>query len=191
MTAAAPVRPGVSTTTKLLLILVAGAAVAVALGVYANEHTPTEQGPYRLFFSGTIQLKVWFAAAALVLAGVQLLLGVRLYGWINIPRQAPAWLGDAHRLIGTTAFAITLPVAYSCIWALGFQSTNTRVLLHGIFGCAFYGAFVVKVLGVRTKGLPSWVIPIAGGLVFAMLVGLFVTGSVWFFTSSSAPRPLF
>ena len=191
MTATAPVRPGVSTTTKLLLILVAGAAVAVALGVYANEHTPTAQGPYQLFFSGTIQLKVWFATAALVLAGVQLLLAARLYDKIKIPRQAPAWLGDAHRLVGTTAVALTLPVAYSCLWALGFQTTNTRVLLQGIFGCAFYGAFVVKVLGVRVRGLPGWLLPVVGGLVFAALVGLFVTSSLWFFTSSSAPRPLF
>ena len=82
-------------------------------------------------------------------------------------------------------------MAYSCLWALGFQTTSTRVLLHGIFGCAFYGAFVVKVLGVRVRGLPGWLLPVVGGLVFAMLVGLFFTSSVWFFTSSSAPRPLF
>jgi hypothetical protein len=191
MAAPAPARVGVSTTTKLLGALVAGAAVAVALGVYANEHTPTHERPYTLFFSGTIQLKVWFATAALVLAGVQLLLAARLYGKISIPRHAPAWLGDAHRLVGTAAFALTLPVAYQCLWALGFQSGDTRVLLHGIFGCVFYGAFVVKVLGVRLRGLPGWMLPLAGGLVFSALVGLFLTSSLWFFTSSSAPRPVF
>jgi Family of unknown function (DUF6529) len=51
--------------------------------------------------------------------------------------------------------------------------------------------FAMKVLGVRIEGLPGWVLPVAGGLVFAALVGLFLTSSLWFFTSSSAPRPLF
>jgi hypothetical protein len=41
MTASAPVRTGVSTTTTLLVILLTGAAVSVALGVDADEHTPT------------------------------------------------------------------------------------------------------------------------------------------------------
>jgi len=49
----------------------------------------------------------------------------------------------------------------------------------------------MKVLGVRVEGLPGWVLPVVGGLVFTALVGLFLTSSVWFFTSSSAPRPLF
>jgi len=178
-------------TTKLLGIFVAGAAVSVALGVYADSHTPTHEKPYTLFFSGTIQLKVWFATAALVLAVIQLLLAARLYGKIHVPRQAPSWLGDAHRLVGVTVFLLTLPVAYQCLWALGFQTGSTRVLLHGIFGCIFYGAFVMKVLGVRVEGLPGWVLPVVGGLVFAALVGLFLTSSVWFFTSSSAPRPIF
>lgn len=177
-------RAGLSSTTKLLLMLVLGAAVAVALGVYANQHTATGRKPYPLFFSSMIQLKVWFATLAVALACVQLLLAARLYGKISIPKTAPPWLGDAHRLVGTLTFAVTLPVAYQCLWGLGFETMNTRVVLHGIFGCAFYGAFVVKVLGVRLKGLPTWVLPVAGGLVFAALVGVFLTSSVWFFTSS-------
>lgn len=180
-----------SVPAKLLGMFVAGAAVAVALGVYADSHTPTHEKPYTLFFSGTIQLKVWLATVALVLAVVQVLLGARLYGKLPVPRHAPAWLGDAHRVIGLVAFLLTLPIAYQCLWALGFQTGNTRVLLHGLFGCIFYGAFVIKVLGVRLQGLPGWVLPVAGGVVFTALVGLFLTSSVWFFTSASAPRPIF
>jgi hypothetical protein len=191
MAAPAQLKTNSSVTTKLLGMLVVGAAVSLALGVYADSHTPTHEKPYTLFFSGTIQLKVWFATAAITLAVVQLLLAARLYGKVQIPRQAPAWLGDAHRLVGTLAFVLTLPVAYQCLWALGFQSGSTRVLLHGLFGCIFYGAFAIKVLGVRLEGLPGWVLPVAGGLVFAALVGVVLTSSLWFFTSSSAPRPIF
>jgi len=179
----AEAKTGFSNTGKLLAMLVAGAAVAVALGVYANQHTPTLK-TYPLFFSGMQEMKAWFATVAVALACVQMLLAARLYGKISIPRTAPAWLGDAHRLTGTLVFAITLPVAYQCLWGLGFQTATTRVLLHGIFGCAFYGAFTIKVLGVRLKGLPGWTLPVAGGLVFAALVGVFLTSSIWLFTSS-------
>ena len=121
----------------------------------ASAHDPTHEQPYTLFFSSTIQLKVWFATAALALAVLQVLLGLRLYGKIEVPRRAPPWLGDAHRLVGTLAFVLTLPVAYQCLWALGFQSTDTRVLVHSLLGCFFYGIFTVKVLAVRVRGLPG------------------------------------
>ena len=49
---------------KLLIALVVGGAVSLALGVYSNVHDPTGEQPYTLFFTGTIQLKVWFATAA-------------------------------------------------------------------------------------------------------------------------------
>ena len=182
---------GLSTTGKLLVMLVIGAAVAVALGVYAKQHTPTHEKPYTLFFSGTIQLKAWFATLALALACVQMLLAARLYGKISIPRQAPSWLGDVDRLTGTAAFAVTLPVAYQCLWGLGFQTATTGVLLHGIFGCAVPRR--VHHQGARgpAQGLPNWVLPVAGGLVFAALVGIFLTSSLWFFTSSAVLPAIF
>jgi hypothetical protein len=178
-------------TVRLLGLLLAGGAVAVALGVYAEVHDPTNEQPYTLFFTGTINLKVWFACVALGLAGVQLLLAARLYGKIDVPKRMPSWLGDAHRLTGTVAFLVSLPVAYHCLWALGFQSTDTRVLLHSLFGCFFYGVFTIKVLSVRFHGLPNWLLPIVGGVTFAALVGLWTTSSLWFFTSRPSGLPLF
>jgi hypothetical protein len=122
---------------------------------------------------------------------VQVLLALRLYGKLKVPRSAPPWLGDAHRLTGTAAFALTLPVAYQCLWGLGFQSTDSRVLFHSVLGCVFYGAFTVKVLAVRMHGLPGRTLPIVGGLVFAVLVGIWLTSSMWFFTSRPPGIPLF
>lgn len=178
-------------TPRILGVFLWGAAVSVALGVYADSHTPTGEKPYALFFTDTIQLKVWFATAAFVLACVQILLAMRLYGKLRWPATAPAWLGDAHRLTGTVAFVLTLPVAYHCLWSLGYQSTTTRVVVHSIVGCIFYGAFVAKVLSVRMEGIPGWTLPLAGGLVFASLVAIFLTSSVWFFTDRPAGLPLF
>jgi len=188
---------GSTITAGLIGVFLWGAAVAVLLGVYANEHTPTKERPYTLFFTDTIQLKVWFATAAVVLAVVQIFLAMRLYGKIHWPRKAPAWLGDAHRLTGIVAFVLTLPVAYHCLWSLGFQSvdfageSSTRVLVHSIAGCFFYGAFVTKVLCVRVHGLPGWTLPVVGGLVFSALVVLFVTSSLWYFVDRPAGFPLF
>ena len=65
------------------------------------------------------------------------------------------------------------------------------MLVHSIAGCFFYGIFVVKMLAVRVEGMPGWLLPVAGGVVFATLVTLFVTSSVWWFTSRPAGLPLF
>ncbi len=190
MTASAtPAEPrAVSAPVKLLGILVAGAAVSIALGVYGNEHTPSFSRPFELFFSDTINLKVWFATVVVVLAVVQVLLALRLYGKLKWPRVAPSWLGDAHRLAGTLAFLFTLPVAFLCLWSLGFQDHTTRVLVHSLLGCFFYGAFVVKILAVRVRGLPNWLLPVVGGVVFATLVAIWFTSSFWFFRNVGFPE---
>jgi hypothetical protein len=186
---ATPAEPrAVSAPVKLLLILVAGAAVSIALGVYGNEHTPTFSRPFELIFSDTINLKVWFATVAALLAVVQVLLALRIYGKLKWPRAAPPWLGDAHRLSGTLAFVFTLPVAFLCLWSLGFEDYNTRVLVHSLLGCFFYGAFVVKILAVRVRGLPNWLLPVVGGVVFVTLIAIWFTSSFWFFRTVGFPE---
>jgi hypothetical protein len=44
-----------------------------------------------------------------------------------------------------------------------------------------YGGFAAKVLVVRLHGLPGWVLPVTGGTLFALLIGLWYTSAVWFF----------
>jgi Family of unknown function (DUF6529) len=178
-------------SSRLLVVLLVGAAVSLALGAYGKIHDPTGEQPYTLFFSSTIHLKVWFATGVLTLATVQVYVGARLYGKVPWPRHMPSWLGDAHRLVGTLAFALSLPVAYQCLWALGFQSTPTRVLVHSLLGCFFYGVFAVKVLAVRVRGLPDRVLPIVGGVAFVTLVAIWFTSSFWFFTSRAPGLPLY
>ena len=52
---------------------------------------------------------------------------------------------------GTAAFVVYLPVAYHCLWSLGFQDTDTRVLAHSLLGCAFYGAMATKLLALPVQ----------------------------------------
>jgi hypothetical protein len=174
-------------TKAFLLAVLAGAGVALALGVYAREHDPAGQALFTLGFSGTINMKAWLATGVLVLAVVQVVLALWMYG--KLRRPAPAWVGPTHRLVGTLALILSLPIAYHCLWSLGFEThaDSTRRFVHSILGCAFYGAFTTKVLCVRAARLPSWALPVVGGLVFATLVGLWLTSALWFFTNVGFP----
>ena len=164
--------------------LLAGAAVAVALGVYANVHEPTGRSYVIAGFSSTVTMKNWLATAALALVATQLAGG----SWMarSTPtRPAPGWLPDAHRLVGTLAFALTLPVAFHCLWSLGYQTGSARVAAHSLLGCAAYGAFAAKFAVVRRPDQPRWALPAAGGLLAVVLVATWWTSALWFFTNVS------
>lgn len=172
---------------KIVLLLLAGAAVAVSLGVYGRVHDPTGRSLVTIFFTATINLKVWLATGAFALALFQLGSALRLYGKIGSGRP-PRWLGRAHRASGTTAFLLSIPVAYHCLWALGFQNpSGTRVVVHGLAGCFFYGALMSKVLIVRSRRLPGWSLPVVGGAAFTALTVIWLTSSFWFFTTREFP----
>jgi Family of unknown function (DUF6529) len=172
-------------SAKLLTAAGVGAAVALALGVYGHVHDPSQQLVFTLFFSSTIAMKVWFGTVAVAFAVVQVASALWLYG--KLPWQPASWTGDLHRISGRLAFLISLPVAYHCLWSLGFQDTDGRVLAHSLLGCAFYGAFAAKVTIVRSKGLPGIALPIAGGLTFAMLVAAWFTSAFWFIGEQGWP----
>ena len=65
---------------RLAIGLLAGAGVAVALGVYGSVHDPTGRSLVTLFFSATINLKVWLATAAIALA----IFGQRAKKWADM-----------------------------------------------------------------------------------------------------------
>ena len=170
---------------RLLVPLVAGALVAVALGAYGRVHDPTFGSIPTLGFSSTIQMKSVLASIALGLALVQVVSALRIYGRIG-SGPAGRTVTRVHRTSGVLAVLITLPVAYQCLWGLGFQTASTRVLAHSLLGCVFYGFFVAKMLSLRTSRIPGWALPWLGGLTFAALVGLWLTSALWWFTSGSS-----
>jgi hypothetical protein len=173
--------------TALIPLVGAGAAVSIALGVYAREHDPSGRGIFTLGFPAVINMKAWLTTLAFVLVLFQFLSALRLYGELPWPATLPRWLPQAHRWSGTVAFVATVPVAYHCLWSLGYQSTDARHVLHSILGCAFYGAFTTKMLVLRSERVPGWALPAVGGLVFAILVGLWLTASLWFFANVTFP----
>jgi hypothetical protein len=172
---------------KLLIPALVGAAVSVGLGVYGHTHDPTGRSIFSLVFTKTINMKAWFATGAATLGLFQMLTALRIYGKLPLPRTMPRWLPLAHRLSGTAAFLIAVPVAYHCLWALGFQDTDTRVLAHSLAGCFFFGAFAAKVVVVESKNLPRAALPVAGGLLFSGLVVVWLTSALWFFREFGFP----
>jgi hypothetical protein len=178
-----PVAQATRSAGWLALPLLLGALVSLTVGLLAREEAiapGTYPGGYfRLFFSDSLHLKVWFATAALALGVPQLFTAAWIFR--QLPWRRPPWIPTAHRWIGRLAFACTLPVAYHCIFKLGFQTTNARILAHSLIGCGVYGAFAAKVTIVRVHRFPRWVLPTAGGLLFAALVGVWYTSALWFF----------
>ena len=169
-----------------LTAFTAGAVVAVLLGVFGKVHSPTINGTTTLGFRTVIDMKVVLTTAIGVLAVLQVIGALWLYGKLGI--RAPSWLGAAHRISGTTALLLSVFVAYHCLWALGLETGRfhggpkvpMRTVVHGVLGCAVMGAFVVKAAAVRSRRAPGWFLPLAGGLLFALLVGVVLTSAVWY-----------
>jgi mono/diheme cytochrome c family protein len=162
------------------------AVVSLTAGLLAN-HDPRSKGYFRLFFEDPIHLKAGFATAVVVLACFQLFTAAWIFR--KLPWSRPAWVSPVHRWSGRLAFLLTLPVAYHCIFKLGFQSPTTRVLAHSLLGCAVYGAFAAKVTIVRLHRFPRFVLPVAGGLLFAVLVGVWWTSAVWLYGQNATAAP--
>lgn len=161
-------------------VLLAGCAVAVALGVYGREH---DLGSRPLFFDlpDLVKAKTWLATAALVFVLVQI--GTALWMWGRLPGAgtAPGGVAIVHRWSGAIAFLLLVPVVLNCLWSLGFVTTTTRGLVHSVAGCTFYGAYTAKMLGLRVRGMPGWTLPLLGGLMFAAFVTLWLTSALWYF----------
>ena len=173
--------------TALIVATAIGGAVALSLGAYSQVHTPTGQTIFDFGFPTLLSMKVWFTTLAATLGLIQATSAAWMWGRLPGFGSAPDWTPVAHRWTGTLAFFATLPAAYHCLWALGYQDTTTRVVLHSLLGCAFYGALTTKLLVLRSNRLPGWTLPLAGGVLVAVLTGIWFTSSFWFFTTIGFP----
>jgi hypothetical protein len=158
-----------------------GTGVAVVLGVYGRLHTATGLSLAVPGFSGTLYVKAWLTTAAFVLALVQVFTAMVLEGRITVDLPK---LPAVHRWSGRFAVLFTVPVAVHCLYALGFRFDDPRVLVHSLVGCLLYGAFTAKMLLLTRAGLPRWAVPAAGGVLFSVLVALWLTSSLWVFTTA-------
>jgi hypothetical protein len=192
MTDITPAAPAKGMTVPLVAFA-AGAAVAVVIGVFGRVHDPTTDGTTALGFHTVIQMKVVVTTLIGVLVLGQGLGALVMYG--KLPITAPPWLGKAHRASGTIALLLAVFVAYHCLWALGLEyghlddgeKVGTRTVVHGVLGCAVFGAAIVKIAAVRARRAPSWFLPLAGALLFTLFVAVVLTSSVWYYANYGWP----
>ena len=172
---------------RIVWVIVAAAVVTAALVIFGIWHTPDYS--FSLFGSPghAFSLKSKVATGILALALVQLVLALWMYG--RLPRIGPAPIRTrrVHRVCGVVLFLATLPVAIHCMLAYGVQTTSARVTVHSFAGCFLYGAFVAKVLVVRNRQLPGWVLPVVGGVLVTVVAVLWYTSALWFFDGYRLP----
>jgi len=168
----------------LAVPLVAFALVSLTVGLAAKQtiRLPYSSPYFHLFFSDTLHMKVWLVTIAFVLALTQLLTASRIYQLLRFPPPG-RFYNFVHRWSGRTAIVLTIPVAYHCIFLLGFGTYSTRVYIHSLLGSVIYGALVAKVIIVRSRGFPGFALPIAGGVLFSVILGLWLSSALWFFQS--------
>src|SRR5207244_9595279 len=92
-----------------------------------------------------------------------------------------------HRISGYSAIALSLPVAYHCLLAYGFRDFDRRTVVHSLAGCFFYGAFAAKLIVVRSRRLPGWALPVAGGTMVTLVAVLWYSSALWYFNGFDSP----
>jgi hypothetical protein len=181
-----PPQRAASGAAKIVVPSLIGALVALTLGIYGHIHHPTGIAVNLAGFSGPLTAKAWLATGATVAGVIQVISALIMYGKIKI--QAPPWIGGLHRWSGRVAFLLAVPVAVHCLYALGYQTYSTRVLIHSLLGCLFFGFFTVKMLVLPKKDMPGWLLPTLGGLAFAALTGIWLSSAYWYFSNFGIHR---
>ena len=148
-----PLRSPVS-PAKLVVPALVGAAVALALGVYGNAHDPTGESILGdgLFFSATLNMKAWLATAVVLLACLQVFTATWMYD--RLPFASNPLLGP-DRPPGLRHARLPRSRCRSSTTASGRSASRTRttrVLVHSLAGCFFYGAFTAKMLWLKVDG---------------------------------------
>lgn len=181
---ARPARRIVASRVILVLPLVLIAFVAITVGFVASKtvRQPYDTPFFHIFFSDTLHMKAWLITAALLLALGQLLTASRIYEVLRFPPKG-RFYHAVHRWSGRIAILLTLPVAYHCIFLLGFGTYDTRAYIHSLLGSFLYGTILAKVLIVRSAGFRGWALPLAGSLLFSVLLGLWLTSAFWYFST--------
>jgi hypothetical protein len=169
----------------LLGPLVVGLLLALGLGVYGREHSPVDYPIDVTPFSDLNYAKAWLASVTVVCAFIQLASGVLLTRRADFDLTI---IDTLHRWSGRIAVLASVPVAADCLYAMGFKATDTRVLVHSILGCLFFGAFAAKMLALGKRDVPRWTFPLLGGLMFTCLTLLWLTSALAVFHATGIHR---
>lgn len=145
-----------------LTALAVGAAVSLAIGLYSVLHQPTGRDFVLFGFESAAGWKNALALLIALLLVAQAALSFKLAGMFGFRTTTEPRLHEARRLLATLAVGFSLPVAFHCVWVLGFRSDNFAITLHSILGCVAYGLVVAGIWPNRPaqaearSGVDSW-----------------------------------
>jgi len=163
-----------------------GIVVAAILAAYARVSPGDGAAITTLGFSTLLAMKSWLTTIVILLVVVQVASALAMWGRFPGVSSAPTWVSPLHRWSGTVAFLVSLPIAFHCVWSLGFSDSSARTLIHSLAGCLVYGIFAAKMLALRLPGLPGWTLPVLGGALAVALTVVWFSSALWFFTASGA-----
>src|SRR5438093_12313749 len=123
----------------------------------------------------------WLAIPLVVFALITLTVGLVARQTVREPYATPFFHPFFTDTLQMKAWLVTAAVVLACGQLL---TAAPRVLIHSLLGSFLYGAVVAKVLIVRSTRFAPWVLPVAGGLLFSILLGLWLTSALWLFTAA-------
>ena len=180
--------PSSPAATRALIPFGVGVLGALAIYIVASSITPDPRsGLFGTNGAGTFALKSALSSGVLAFAALQLYTALWIFGKINRKRTLPKRLGIIHRASGYSAIVLSLPIAYNCLLSYGFEHYDRRVLIHALAGCFFYGAFAAKIVIVRSKRLPGWTLPVAGGTLITIIALLWYSAALWYYNDFDSP----
>ena len=140
-----------------------------------------------------ILLKAVGASLAFVLAVLNLLIMLQLYGKISLFPWASEPLGWWHRRQGDVILVLFVLIAYHCVRYGYIDPGSPRVLGHSILGSLTLAVIALKFLTVR--GIPRLMdhIAVIGASLFVATTGTVLTSALWYFATwiREGARPMY
>ncbi len=126
-------------------------------------------------------LKALGASLAFVLAVLNLLIMLELYGKIRVFPWAPESLAWWHRRQGDVILILFVLIAYHCVRYGYIDPASPRVLSHSILGSLTMAVIALKFATVRW--IPRWMgrITVIGAALFLATTGTVFTSALWYF----------
>ena len=141
----------------------------------------------------SILLKALGASLAFVLAVLNLLIMLQLYGKIRLFPWAPESLAWWHRRQGDVILVLFVLITYHCLRYGDIDPGSPRVLSHSILGSLTMAVITLKLLTVRWIPRLMEHIAVIGATLFVTTTGTVLTSALWYFLTwiREGARPVY
>jgi hypothetical protein len=133
------------------------------------------------------------ASVAFVLAVLNLLIMLQLYGKIRLFSGAPQFLARWHRRQGDVILVLFVLIAYNCVTRGYVDPDSPRVLAHAVLGSLTLAVITLKFVTVNWIPRLMERIAIIGASLFVATTGTIFTSALWYFVTwiREGARPLY